>query len=336
MPLSSLIRRFTSTPDAAAAADDDKATPETLFPVVSKETDGEECLHDCEGCPGYGRAFDKIGIEEEEKLWGGVKKYSTHVIVATGETDWIRDVEEIKGSVMQALAGESDKIENGRLMISASNIPPPHEYFTALDEKKPAPTSVIVLPSFTVVENVTPSASSDFVQRFISAGPTTADPLQPPESEPSTNESEPVPDAQAPEEALEKLTIDDTFKTRPYPHDYLILICSHKRRDARCGISAPILRKEFEKQLRPLGLWRDLTDGREGGCSVVFINHVGGHKFSANVIIYRKTDGQGIWLARVAPKHVEGIVKYTILQGKIVHTDMIKGGFNRKTGATSW
>jgi (2Fe-2S) ferredoxin len=133
------------------------------------------------------------------------------------------------------------------------------------------------------------------------------------------------------------------LSSSPYPHDTLILLCSHRRRDARCGISAPILRKEFERQLHPLGLWRDLNDNRPGGAKVVFINHVGGHKFAANVIIYRKQPGQadgeglqGIWLARVMPKHVEGIVKYTILQGKIVHPDMIRGGFNRLTGGTSW
>jgi hypothetical protein len=40
---------------------------------------------------------------------------------------------------------------------------------------------------------------------------------------------------------------------------------------------------------------------------------VGGYIFSANVLIYRKEEGQMIWLARIKPEHCEGIVKHTIL-----------------------
>ncbi|CCX34872.1 Sucrase/ferredoxin-like-domain-containing protein [Pyronema domesticum] len=334
-------------------------TPETLFPVVDKDEDGENCNHDCEACPvvggsGYGKAFDKIGVETKDKLWGGIKGYATHVIVATGETDWIRDVEEIKGSVMEALWKGVEKVERGRMMISASNIPPPHEYYEK-DEQKP--TKLLLLPAFEVLEGIRPADAETVIKEFVNTGPTTSDPLDRDADPSETEESaEDKPEGEAPSadsatatdiskvtEKLSDLTVASpvaapqrTLKSSPYPHDFLILICSHRHRDARCGISAPILKKEFEKQLRPLGLWRDLTDSREGGASVVFINHVGGHKYAANVIIYRKEDGQGIWLARVSPKHVEGIVKHTIVKGKIVHPEMIRGGFNRKTGLASW
>ena len=81
-------------------------TKSTLFPIVDPAIDGEDCLHDCAGCPvqQYPRAFTKIGIEETEDLWSvGIKGYAVHAIVATGKTDWIRDVCEEKGSVMEAL-----------------------------------------------------------------------------------------------------------------------------------------------------------------------------------------------------------------------------------------
>lgn len=90
---------------------------------------------------------------------------------------------------------------------------------------------------------------------------------------------------------------------------------------------------------------------------IYFISHVGGHKYSANVMIYRRPDAFGldagkeggggsgpltpvvkkaaaaadgdeeeaaavgaaqcIWLARVRPEDCEGIVKYELLQGKV-------------------
>lgn len=140
-------------------------------------------------------------------------------------------------------------------------------------------------------------------------------------------------------------TLDSTLRATPFPHDTLILLCSHKRRDARCGISAPLLRKEFERHLRPLGLWRDLTDVRAGGVKVLFINHVGGHRWAANVIVYRRGGSststadeavQGIWLAKIALRHVEGIVKHTVLEGRVCDSGLLRAGFDRATGVNSW
>jgi (2Fe-2S) ferredoxin len=264
-----------------------------------------------------------------------------------------------------------------RLMISASNLPRPNEHddeskatspvVSPINENIPdaPPTSVIVLPSFAVVENVTKRSARALINQYINAGPTTEQGFQRSgnsSTAPSSRNSLDSPNSSAtssyprkktaaaparqedPSQALAKLNFQEPvapfpgqeLNSHPYPHDFLILICSHRHRDARCGISAPILKKEFEKQLRPLGLWRDLTDSREGGASVVFVNHVGGHKYAANVIIYRKSDGQGIWLGRVTPQHVHGIVKHTVLEGKLVDKTMLRGGFNRKEGLVSW
>jgi hypothetical protein len=142
----------------------------------------------------------------------------------------------------------------------------------------------------------------------------------------------------------------------------VILLCSQRTRDARCGQSAPLLRREFERHLRALELYRDLNDERPGGVGIYFISHVGGHKYSANVIVYRRRDfewyrkekpgqdaqgkttgeadegaAQGIWLARVRPEDCENIVKYTVLQGKVVKPGLqLRGGFDRERGKISW
>lgn len=267
-------------------------------------------------------------------------------------------------------------------MLSASNIPTPH-HTTSYSE----PTSVLLLPAFTIIENVTPATVPTLLTSIISHAPTTTTPLQPftlPRSLPA-----PLPEGTP--AAIKDLT------TRPCPHKALILLCSQKTRDVRCGQSAPLLRREFQRHLQPLGLYRDLDDERPGGVGIYFISHVGGHKYSANVMVYRRGEeprevkaGEGereaeggggelageekeeeqeegdkkgetaekgaekkgeenvlaegdvgaaqcIWLARVRPEDCEGIVKFTVLQGKVVKPEsQLRGGFDRGKGLMSW
>ncbi|KAI1337041.1 Sucrase/ferredoxin-like-domain-containing protein [Xylariaceae sp. FL0016] len=347
-----------------------------LFPATTPERDGDDCTHDCESChAAYPRGFK---IDEDDALYGQIKGFSTHVLVATGKTDWVRDVEDEKGSVMAAF-GKAEKPGNGRLMLSASNMPTP-SHTTDYSE----PTTLLLLPAFTLLENVTPAAVPKLISHYIEPAPTTHDPLAPV----SLPRSLPLPDLPSAPEVL----------ARPSPHRALVLLCSQKTRDARCGQSAPILRKELERHLRPLGLHRDPDDERPGGVGVYFISHVGGHKYSANMMVYRRPDafgvdavergklppgeevkvqktvqkkvetpvvneseeatngaegvekvgeedgededvgaGQCIWLARVRPEDCENIVKYTVLQGKVVKPgSQLRGGFDRGKGVMSW
>lgn len=117
---------------------------------------------------------------------------------------------------------------------------------------------------------------------------------------------------------------------------------------------------------------------------IYFISHTGGHKYSANMMVYRRPDAFGvdgvnraelpagevlmprkkkkqvdgddaapakeegeveedvgaaqcIWLARVKPEDIEGIVKFTVLQGKVVKPEsQLRGGFDRSRGVLSW
>jgi hypothetical protein len=83
-----------------------------IFPKVDPAVDGDDCDHDCASCHvSYPRNFK---IEEDDKLYGHVKGWSTHVLVATGKTDWVRDVADEKGSVMEAIEKKADvKVNNG-------------------------------------------------------------------------------------------------------------------------------------------------------------------------------------------------------------------------------
>lgn len=82
-----------------------------LFPATDPAIDGEDCLHDCASCSvKYPRKFD---IDETEELYGHVKGFNTHLIVATGKTDWVRDVADEKGSIMEAVDRGTVKPSNG-------------------------------------------------------------------------------------------------------------------------------------------------------------------------------------------------------------------------------
>jgi len=140
--------------------------------------------------------------------------------------------------------------------------------------------------------------------------------------------------------------------------DVLVLICGHGGRDMRCGITGPILRDEFERSLAlkkiqvaktPIEIAQDeqiLTLPATGSevttrtARVGLISHIGGHKFAGNAILYippgsKTADGSdhalagcGIWYGRVEPKHVEGIVQETILNGRVI-ADLFRGGIRQ-------
>jgi hypothetical protein len=236
-------------------------------------------------------------------------------------------------------------------------MPVPDEYH--MHEPGQQPTNVLLLPSFTIVENVTPQLVSDLIANFVNTSPTTTTPLSgvPSDKEGGSGVESPEQEQQEQQPPhLSNTSITSTpLTSHPCPHAAVILLCSQRTRDARCGQSAPLLRKEFERHLRPLGLYRDMDDQRPGGVGIYFINHVGGHKYSANVIVYRRRDfdwykreetraadeeegaSQGIWLARVRPEECENIIRYTVLQGKVLKPEtQLRAGFDRQRGLTSW
>jgi len=109
---------LTSARKLALGDDGDSAGPASagsLFAKTDPAVDGDDCLHDCNSCTvRYPRNFK---TEEHDLLYGHVKAWSTHLLVATGKTDWVRDVEHEKGSVMEAVgraAGPSNGVRFSR------------------------------------------------------------------------------------------------------------------------------------------------------------------------------------------------------------------------------
>lgn len=276
--------------------------------------------------------------------------YAEQVLICTGKKDWESRIEdENSGDNLAAdikeLLGRgglyADPYHNVSVTNSSfpSSIPGRSEVIN---------TSAYLLPSFKYVPFL-PRVSFDSVQAFVKGYvlPTKLNPLH--------NGLSPI--------HRDRLLRKDEYKSVLYGvqdvNDILVLICGHGGRDARCGIFGPVLSTEFEKVLekQDITVERNAIEVRGPGESkrlslegvpiersisarVGLISHIGGHKFAGNVILYlppglrtahskaHPLAGCGIWYGRVEPKHVEGIVKETIINGKVIE-EFFRGGIRK-------
>ncbi|KAK9480626.1 Sucrase/ferredoxin-like-domain-containing protein [Lipomyces japonicus] len=258
-------------------------SPDQILPV-------SDCAFECDSCTA--KFPSSVKIERDGLLWGTAKPWRSHVLVATGKSDWAHGLEDEAGSLSTVLANWHPTTTGGkRTIVSNSSLPPPADYFTTTDRDKAS--NVFVLPAQITATNVRASVAQKVTDQLLAFN-------EPPVS---------TTKAALPEEI-------DGAKISRQDHLAVILLCSHRTRDKRCGVTAPILRKELELQLREHDLFRDATDDRPGGVPIYYVSHVGGHKFAGNVIIYRNT-GDGIWMGRVEPKHCKAIVEETVIKGNV-------------------
>ncbi|PRT53429.1 Actin patches distal protein 1 [Wickerhamiella sorbophila] len=232
---------------------------------------------DCGGCPS--KYPSSLKIDEDSKLLNSAPKPALQILVATGEKDWLRDISDEKtswGRVCNALSKSSDALQT-----AAGGPVRVNGTDLEFDSDDGHVVSIILLPQFVRIET-TAKTVVDEVLQVLTAGKR----------------------KDLPNNAL-------VLKDKGY-----VMICSHGKRDKRCSVTAPILRKELEIELRHEGLYRDPYDDEPAGIRVVYCNHVGGHKFAANCFVYLE-DGTVVLMARVKPEHAKSIVQKTILRGVV-------------------
>ncbi|KAI5476930.1 sucrase/ferredoxin-like family protein [Pseudohyphozyma bogoriensis] len=316
----------------------------------------------CKGCEdedveGFPSSID---LDMDSLLLGNVKNYGRMVLCSTGVSDWPREVTDEKNTLaglvkdandasastggligkftkklnLKGSAGGDDsgipgvfatsaaakegEARNERLSIlNASFITSSHEEHSQ---------SAIILPDFKMVKDVpeTVVGAAALVNEYLK-----------------------------PEIGRAGLSTPSTLKTWPLPYHAVVLLCSHKKRDKRCHITAPLLINQLHHHLEANGLegderGDDVTDGpaieewdaatREqkleeslkgvkvnGGRVGIFkISHIGGHKYAGNMII-AFPNGTSIWYGRVLPSDIGGIVKSTIMDGKVI-PELLRGG----------
>ncbi|KAF8502485.1 Sucrase/ferredoxin-like-domain-containing protein [Gautieria morchelliformis] len=309
------------------------------------------CADPCEfGHPDYPARF---GMDVTSELLGSLKPYHRQVVISTGKSNWEKEVTEAEGSLAQQLSRSTQ--QHRRPSFDANN-PPNNKpkdteitnvpgifssneasrlsilngsHYTLSDDDNME--SVLVFPDYKVVKDVERSQEgADLLWRMA---------LDP---------------------GLNRAGRPVGGKARSWPLSYacVILLCSHKRRDNRCHIAAPKLQTVFTQSLESEGYevhtqledphgpsleeiegsdedrekeflrrLQGLVDPEEPKKALILKNsHVGGHKFSGNVVIYTP-QGSGVWYGRVSPHEVPAIVKTTFCEGKVLPA-LLRGGVN--------
>ncbi|KAM0285194.1 hypothetical protein ACHAQH_001625 [Verticillium albo-atrum] len=294
-----------------------------------------------------------LDIDHKSPLNGVISGYAEQVLVCTGRDDWASRIEEEDGgdnlaADLKELFGRGGTYSDPFHNVSVLNASFPSS--TPRRRTELQTTSAYLLPSFKYVPFL-PRVSFESVQALAKGY------LLPEALHPMHEGLSPV--------HRDRLLRKDAYREMLYGvqdvREVVVLICGHGGRDARCGITGPVLRGEFERQLDGAGVGvlkgevegdveenqgRRLDEGvqkqeEKAAARVGLISHIGGHKFAGNVIIYippgmKAEDGaehglagKGIWYGRVEPRHVEGIVKETILGGRVI-SDMFRGGIDQE------
>ncbi|KAJ3043822.1 hypothetical protein HDV00_004230 [Rhizophlyctis rosea] len=238
---------------------------------------------------------------DQSPLANSIKPYARHILVISGTSSrWQERLEDESGSWVEIVhqGASASKSINKRTLVTACDTMP--ELGSNLRLSSSLATSSEDIPSTT--STPTPASSSS---------PDTADVLLFPEALSIPN----VPKTKAQETAKSLSLIGhppDDIPSSPLPESEIawIMVCTHKKRDKRCGVAGPLLVQEFRNAVVELGM--------EGQVRVFGVSHFGGHKFAGNVIIYHRNPiVTGNWYGRVTSCEVRPILQSTVKEGKI-------------------
>ncbi|KAL0949559.1 hypothetical protein HGRIS_009608 [Hohenbuehelia grisea] len=326
------------------------SNPEKLYAELESSSvpvstaDCRTCLDPCDlGHQSYPRKFD---VDMETQLLGSVKAYRRQVIISTGKSDWDREITDTKGSLASYIQTVAARAPTPKLVEDVTPVSLPAgihrptdssrisilngSHVTVSDDRRHE--TVLVLPDFKVITGV-PSSMAGAEDLWNTA------------LDPKLGRAGAV---------LEKGQI----RSWALPYSCLIMLCSHKRRDNRCALSAPKLEHAFIDALEHNGwiadtrledpshtmdypleevdgddeereayLLKHLKDlSTEKKALILRNSHIGGHKYAGNCIIYTP-QGVCVWYGRVSPHEVESIVENTIIGG-LVLPPLLRGGLN--------
>jgi len=214
-----------------------------------------------------------LRIDRDTPLEGTVKPYIKHVAISTGKEDWSKHIEDVEGlaSVFSKLTkGGSNKIKSKKTLPDSSNN-------AASDQQARSPESkrkprivvtncsrksnsdifstthdVMLFPEYILIRNLSVKKANQFFQTYLS------------DNTQLTGMDE---------------NAESSIDSEKIANKAIIFICSHGRRDKRCGVTAPLLRDEFEKVLTEKKLD---VQSRSDGVAVYMSSHVGGENMGTS------------------------------------------------------
>ncbi|KZT12554.1 uncharacterized protein LAESUDRAFT_808148 [Laetiporus sulphureus 93-53] len=322
--------------------DSDQSAELKAADIPVSDADCRTCGIPCDA--GHDEYPSRFDVDMESQMLGSVKPYHRQLVISTGKSDWEKEVTEADGTLafyLDAAHGDAPK-KGKKPPPSGSENAVPGVYDSSATRKvtilngshntvceDPMQDTVLVFPDYKVVTEVMCSeeGAKQLWKSLERDGPAPAEGSQ--------------------------------VKTWVLPYNCVITICSHKRRDNRCGIAAPKLAHTFQESLERAG-WEVHTQLEDPSFSstafedtpgtpaekdtefrrrleavdsadqkrmlIIRNSHMGGHKFAGNVII-NTPQGSCVWYGRVTPHEVDAIVKETVIGGKIL-PPLLRGGIN--------
>ncbi|KDN40873.1 hypothetical protein K437DRAFT_258491 [Tilletiaria anomala UBC 951] len=221
-------------------------------PNPCTENEEHSSLHAVD--PSFLRTWSKQEVDFESELLGTTSPFLRHVLVSTGQRDWPKHIAEVSGSLAQLLsnlaAGETETTDDAE-----ESVPPKGCWGTAPAAaarqglgKRPTKITVsnsshhsqsdelhleslFVFPDWLCISNV-PSLRDAPEQEAIKRSETVKTTYRRWLSPTEPRDDLPEPAARTMCSVL--------------PYSAVILLCSHKKRDVRCHIAAPVLAEAFK------------------------------------------------------------------------------------------
>ncbi|CAG8497450.1 13467_t:CDS:2 [Acaulospora colombiana] len=208
--------------------------------IISLDVEEDSCNGCADPCS-FHPNYPYLKIDRKSTLDGTVKPYVKHVLISTGKSDWQAHIEdescslaahlhkviksdnvnrkdcpkkEKKNKVEGTTQNQDDspsETEKPRIVITNSS-----RQNTDDDAKG---NDILLFPDNILIKNVTPKQATEIYKKFLSSS------------------------------VYEEKESTNGFAIEQMPYKAVIVICSHRRRDKRCGITGPILKEEFDKKL---------------------------------------------------------------------------------------
>jgi len=259
------------------------------FTTPEEESSCFSCHHPCELHPNIPSSMAGK-INQTKPLLGTVKPYGVQLVLCTGDFDWEPKIEKTDGTFARSLSSElkfrGDQLP-ARVLLTAGSTHSHSHNSNDMD--------ILVFPSMIRFNSIKMDQVSTWITDGLFAGTS---------SNTSSNTSSTSSNISS--SNISSSIASSNFSSEQLTKRAYILICTHKKRDKRCGVIGPMLVDEFHRSLREHGLDQDVD--------VIGVSHFGGHKFAGNVILYPG----GVWYGRVTACDVDPLIKKHIIDGKIV------------------